>query len=648
MDSQARTDLAENILRKIDSSKSWDEIKRDRNFARLMKLLDGSPLAMKVVLVNLKRKSPEEILEQFEKAEIDPGGDGKEDNIYKCIEYSYNNLSESAQKLLLLLAPFRGFINIYPILHYIEELEKFELFQDYELEQLEATVAEAVKWGLLSTIKDYPHLFTIQPVLPYFLQTKRKEVDEETRKALQEGFKNHYQWLASSYNDFLKSKKPQEKQKGIAFVHWEYENLYQALQICLEKKESVNDIWRCLYIYLGVISNKKEQLQLTKNLYDKLSQDSFKNSYQVWEKDIGSILSNLANCYLDNQDYQKAKEILELKLENIEDSQQSSLAITYHQSGRVQEELKQYEQARKYYQKALNIKTECDDSFYPAATYHQLGRAAQELREYEQAREYYLQALDFFIRNDDRFSQAGSYHQLGRVAQELREYEQAQECYLQAIAIYDQYKDRFSQAVVYHQLGVVFQELGEYEQARNCYLQALEIYINYGDHYEQAKTYHQLGRIDEQFRQFQQAREYYQQAIDIYDQYDDRYEQAETYHQLGYVARELREYQQAREYYKKALDIFIEYKDRYKQAPPYLSLGVLAKKLSKFEEAKSYYFKALRIFIDFGDQQNRDLVIRNLARLSQKTQDNSLLRKVVVRFNIPEAKVRELFESVKG
>ena len=639
LDSQARTDLAENILRKIDSSKSSDEIKRDRNFARLMKLLDGYPLAMKVVLINLKQKSPEEILEELEKAEIDPGGDGKEDNIYKCIKYSYNNLSELSQKLLSLLAPFRGFINIYPILHYIEELEKFKLFQDYELEQLEATVAEAVNWGLLSTIKDYPLLFTIQPVLPYFLQTKLKEVNEETRKALQEGFKNHYQWLARSYDDLMESKKPQEKQKGIAFVHWEYENLYQALQICLEKKESVNDIWRCLYIYLGAISNKKEQLQLTKNLYDKLSQDSFKNSYQEHEKDIASILSNLANCYLENQDYQKAKEIYDnildliAKFDNIENSQKSSLAITYHQLGRVHEELKQYEQARKYYQKALEIKNECDDSFSPAATYHQLGRIAQELREYEQAREYYLQALDFFIKNDDRFSQAGSYHQLGRVAQELREYEQAQEYYLQALAIYDQYNNRFFQAVVYHQLGVVFQELGEYEQARNCYLQALEIYINYGDHYEQAKTYHQLGRIEEQFRQFQQARKYYLQTLDLYDQYDDRYEQAETYHQLGYVAYQLMQYQQAREYYQKALDIFDEYKDRYKKAFPYLSLGVLAKKLSKFEEAKRYYFKALRIFIDFGDQQNRDLVIRNLARLSQKAQDSYLL-----------IEVRELFE----
>ena len=102
LDAQARTDLAENILQRVDSSQSLDEIKTDEHFQRLMKLLTGHPLAMKVVLPNLKNKSPKEILEQLEKAEINPGGESKESNILKCIEYSYNNLSESAQKVVII------------------------------------------------------------------------------------------------------------------------------------------------------------------------------------------------------------------------------------------------------------------------------------------------------------------------------------------------------------------------------------------------------------------------------------------------------------------------------------------------------------------------------------------------------------------
>lgn len=50
LDQQARSDLAENILRRINSNKSLDEIKTDQHFQRLMKLLAGYPLAMEVVL----------------------------------------------------------------------------------------------------------------------------------------------------------------------------------------------------------------------------------------------------------------------------------------------------------------------------------------------------------------------------------------------------------------------------------------------------------------------------------------------------------------------------------------------------------------------------------------------------------------------
>jgi hypothetical protein len=43
-------------------------------------------------------------------------------------------------------------------------------------------------------------LLTIQPVFSYFLKRKLETVDEESREALQSGFKNHYQNLADYYN----------------------------------------------------------------------------------------------------------------------------------------------------------------------------------------------------------------------------------------------------------------------------------------------------------------------------------------------------------------------------------------------------------------------------------------------------------------
>ena len=237
LDVQARTDLAEKILQKVESNQSLDEIKTNEHFQRLMKLLAGNPLAIKVILPNLKDKSPKEVLEQLEKAEINPGGEDKESNIFKCIDYSYNNLSKSAQKLLLLLAPFQGFICSHFIYQYSEELAKLKVFHNYNLKKLEDAITEAINWGLLCPInKDKPQILSIQPVLPYFLNSKLKEIDEETRKAVQKGFKTYYRNLSYLYAKLIVSENPLEKHWGKNYIEWEYENIYQSLQISLEEQ----------------------------------------------------------------------------------------------------------------------------------------------------------------------------------------------------------------------------------------------------------------------------------------------------------------------------------------------------------------------------------------------------------------------------
>ena len=611
LDRQARTDLAENILQRVNSNKSLDEIKTDRHFQRLMKLLAGYPLAMEVVLANLKQQSPAEILEQLEKAEIDSGGEDKTNNIIKCIDYSHSNLSESAQKLLLLLAPFRGFIDSSDLKHYGEELVKLEPFQDYDLEQLEAAVAEAVNWGLLSPIsQDLPQLLTIQPVLPYFLNTKLKEVDESTRAALQEGFKNHYQWLARSYDSLMKSKEAQKRQMGIAFVRWEYENIYQGLQICLEKQESIFYILNCLNDYLELINDRFNQLQFLQSTYNFLSNYVLEKHSPQWEQEILAVLGSISSCYLLNKDYQTAKE-------------------TYHQTLDQIQQLQEIE---------LSVKQNL-----LASTYHQLGRVAQELRQFPQAQDYYQQALEIYIEYGDRFEQAGTLHQLGRVAEELRQFPQAQDYYQQALEIYIEYGDRFSQARTLHHLGIVAQELRQFPQAQDYYQQALEIKIEYGDRFFQASTYGQLGSVAAELRQFPQAQDYLKQALEIKIEYGDRFSQASTLQNLGIVAQALRQFPQAQDYYQQALEIFIEYGDKYSQGSTYGSLGVLAEELGEFEQAKGYYLQALGIFAEFEDQQSLGLTIRNLASLYQKTQDNSLLTEVATMLEMTEAEVKDLF-----
>ncbi len=652
LDPESRSILAEKILERHVAANQREKIRKDENFQRLMKLLAGYPLAMEVVLANLKNQKPEEILAGLQAADIDLDTDSedKTKSIIQCVEYSHSNLSPEAQKLLLCLAPFSGFIFRGAIPDYSKELQKLEQFQDYPFEQFDQAIQEAINWGLLSQDENSPALLTIQPVFPYFLKNKLKE-DDSLNEGLQEGFKNHYQSLASLYQQFMQSKDAQEKRLGIYFSRLEYENLYNALQICLQNQDSMN-IYGCLATYLLAINDYQTCLKLEELICQTIVNYSAEAKEQKLGNGIIIVFFQRANSYYMTKQYLKARdsylELIELlqTLDYIEEQEKQDFrAKIYHQLGMVAQEMREYQQARRYYQQALDLNIEFGARYEQASTYHQLGRFAEEMREYEQARRYYQQALDLNIEFGARYEQASTYHNLGMVAQQMREYEQARHYYQQALDIYIEFGARYWQADTYHQLGMVAEEMREYQQARRYYQQALDIYIEFSARYEQADTYHQLGRVAEEMREYQQARRYYQQALDIYIEFSARYEQAKTYHQLGMVAQELREYEQARRYYQQALDLKSEYGARYEQARTYGQLGLLAEELGELAEAKTNLLQALQIYFEFNDEHYLDATLDNLARIYKASQDESLLAEVASILDTTVEEVREGFED---
>ncbi|KAM3105389.1 CHAT domain-containing protein, partial [Phormidesmis sp. 146-33] len=385
LDQEARSQLSKKVLERhvLDRARR-KAILADREFERLMRLLAGYPLAIEVVLANLARQSVAQVLAGLDAADVGLDRPGeKTESILKCVEYSHSNLSAEAQKLLLCLAPFSGFVHRDLLGNYAQQLQELVPFQDYAFEQFDGAVQEALDWGLLAPmVEESPQLLSIQPVFPYFLKTKLAQQDERTREALREGFKNHYLGLAGYYEQLMDSKDAQERQLGIFFCKLEYENLYSALQICLESQARI-DILFCLGNYFDLTNDPKSRLELAKTVCNAL--DTYPEAF---------LRSNFG--------YQ--------------------VAFSYERKARSCLELKQYSESKLSYERAIEVYDllsnleERQKQLWKATNYHHLGIVAQELREYEQAHNDYQQALQIYVEFNDRYSQASTYNQLGIVA----------------------------------------------------------------------------------------------------------------------------------------------------------------------------------------------------------------------------------------
>ena len=504
LDRESRTVLAEKILERHVSARRISKIREDDDFQQLMKVLAGYPLAMQVVLANLRNQSPGEILAAVQAGDVnlDSASTDKTASIIKCVEYSHRNLSDEAQQLLLCLAPFSGFIYRSTIPEYIEEFKKLGVFKSYPFDEFDDAIQAAIDWGLLSPIDyDLPNLLNIHPLFPYFLEGKLKELDGEIREGLREAFKNYYCKFAISYAKLMGSKDPQERQLGIVFCQWEYENLYRALQICLEKQENV-DIFFCLDRYFELISDVRSQLKLSEFVCK--AHEAYPSDIRTGEigHEIILILGNLANCYLKTQNYQQAKTSYQKVIERLQQLSgveatriKSTLANIYNQSGTVALELREFEQARNYYQQALALWIECGERYHCASTYNQLGILAFELGEFEQARNYYQQCLSIYTDFCERYESAPTYQNLGILAFNLRDFGQARNYYQQALDIKIEFGDSYNCASTYGQLGLLAEELKDFAQAQVNLLQALEIFAEFNDEHSLGITLHNLARI---------------------------------------------------------------------------------------------------------------------------------------------------------
>ncbi|WP_420632265.1 tetratricopeptide repeat protein [Candidatus Leptofilum sp.] len=637
LDGEAASDLAKLILQRHQADHYLaDEAERPA-LTQLLKLLDGHPLALEIVLPNLSRQTPTELLAAF--TEGDEGIDVQASNtqtfevsetskvsstglqdktasILRCVEYSHSNLSPGAQALLACLTPFTGVFNADWLLQYTKRLQEQPALADLPFAEWETVLQEGLNWGLLTLHEIGGGYLRLQPILPYFLRQRlRDPAQAPFREAVEAAFCAHYDTVGSTLAQLIKSKELQERQTGLALTDLEYENLMTALKWALAKQGAFYDAYEALFRFL----------------YEgQLHQQALEVSQLVWD----------AHENFDSQ--QMAGRIGE------------QFSLTLNRLGLLQLGLRNYTEAQKAYEDELklveNFTHYSEDAKGKSIgnSYHQLGRVTQEQRLWETAVAHYEKALALKIEFNDRYSQAPSYFQLGSVAQEQRQWDTAVAHYEKALAITDDFGGGYDQARIYHQLGMVAQEQRQWKTAVTHYEKALALKFEFNDRYSQASTYHQLGIVAEKQRQWDTAVAHYEKALAIFIEFNDRYTQASTYHQLGMVAEKQRQWDTAVAHYEKALALKIEFNHRYGQASTYHQLGRVAEAQEKWQEATNYLLQTLAIDLEFNDEHGAGITMRSIQRVWQASQDSSIATRLAALLNISSAEAEALLNNQAG
>ena len=338
----------------------------------------------------------------------------------------------------------------------------------------------------------------------------------------------------------------------------------------------------------------------------------------VEERTINIITFELGKIYQIQNEFEKAKQYYQRAIDLTKSTaDKETEAKCYLALGGLSYSRSEYHKAKRCYEKAVAITVSYGDRIREAIIYGNLGRVVQSLGEYDKAEKYYKKALEIRKKTGDREEEANDYGNLGTLFYSLGEYEKAKEYTEKALAIRKEIGDREGEAADYGNLGTLFQSLGEYGKAKEYTEKALAIRKEIGDREGEAADYGNLGTLFQSLGEYGKAKEYTEKAIAIRKEIGDRKGEAADYGNLGTLLYLLGEYEKTKEYTERALAIRKEIGDREGEATDYGNLGTLFQSLGEYGKAKEYTEEALAISKEIGDRKGEAAHYGNLGTLFQ-------------------------------
>ncbi|NES03617.1 MAG: tetratricopeptide repeat protein [Okeania sp. SIO2F4] len=515
-------------------------------YLELLKLLDGHPLSLRVVLPHLKTETPQQLIDGLRQGLDrlkDTEGEGRDKSLTVSLDYSFERLSDRARQHLPFLGFFSGrvdaeWLGIFSGNRDGENGKAYQAVFGNNLQESDwlKILNEAVEAGIIEYLGET--YYEIHPTLPWYL---RQRLGKNYAQAIIEKMEKRLLFFYADLANYYQQQLIGNAKLATFVLQFEEPNLLQNLRLAEQQEE-----WAKAQLVLQALGElykrqvrKPELRSLQQRAVKQLGRElteanpKGKDAFNFWIYLRGGD----ANQALDVADWKGAKalyqEILDELIALKDSSANGRIAAAYHHLGMVAQEQRQFNEAIKNFQEAMQIFENTGDFYNVADEYHHLGMVAREQRQFDEAIKNFQEAIQIFENAGDFYNAAREYHQLGRVAQEQCLFSEAIKHFRQALQIRKYVEDFYNAAYDFHQLGIVAQKQRYFTKAIAYFQGAMQIYEDSGDFYKAAGEYHQLGRVAHEQRQFDEATAYFQKAFAVFHAAKDWYRVSITLNQLG-------------------------------------------------------------------------------------------------------------------
>ena len=387
-----------------------------------------------------------------------------------------------------------------------------------------------------------------------------------------------------------------------------FNDVYKKLRITLKKLLNLNYKKDKVLYYLAASyyydrdydNNKKIQKEIIKLLENAIELNNKDSEY--W------YLLGTAHFFVI-KDYDKAIEFHKKAAEiNYTETINNNKEYYYYTLGKINLYLGKSQNAVRYFKKAIKYSIDCFSDFYEESNHwHYLGLSYEKNRQYDEALKSYEKALNINVRSelDDYFydslkvlkSLYDLCKKLGKNNDALYALKNSIEKDVSApfMIIPDDDKD-FKGSETYNDIIEAYTDIIDgswyYCQSNACREELADLYRRYGEYDKAIELYNQISKENyENIAKTYREAKNYKKAIDTYKMLTKMYpnDALNYYIDIASTYKNAENYNEAIDYYNKAIEIDSGISDYY------INIAEIYEKLENYEEVVNYYNKAIEI-----------------------------------------------------
>lgn len=584
----------------------------DRLFGDLMKMLDGHPLSMRIILPLLKGTGPAELLDGLRGMSPLRGlGTGdRGTSLPASITYSFRHLDERTRRLLPAAGLCQSIVDVDLLTGFTASAGVPARFRGADSETWKAALNAAAQVGLLTRVEDTT--YRMHPALPAYLAAYWRSTDPARFEAEWEAAMTAMAAAVAGLAGWVMGE-TSGGDAGFAYhvVELQHATFAKVLGYAIGQQqwEAAASIFNTLGWWWTIVGA------------------GISTELEMWAARIMAATEHhpgvpptsgtAQTLWLIAASRRAGHWVAMGRLADAEGSfrqiisivgsqprshlQQSLLARTYYHLGLAMYIRGRKKVAMEWHLKSVEIEEEIGDRAGLADSYRQLGQISGDHGHWDEAEGWYRKSAAVAGEIGSQAGMAAAYFQLGMIAYLRVSLDEADEWNYKSLAIYEETGNFLGKFLAYLQLGETSHERGWLDAAEKWYGRSLVISEKLGNQKMVALCCSQLGEIAEKRDALDIADEWYRKSLGISARLRDKPTMASLYDSLGGTALKRGLLDAADKWYHMSLTVAEELGDRSGVAGCCLGLGRIAGERGTLGAADKWYRRSLAISEELGD-----------------------------------------------